>query len=56
MTIPLQFASLYDRQEIFMWSNCLLDLLDFDDENDYEGNKDSYDDDNDDVDDDDDVL
>ena len=22
----LQFASLYDRQEIFMWSNCLLDL------------------------------
>ena len=25
MTIPLQFASLYD-QEIFMWSNCLLDL------------------------------
>ena len=26
MTIPLQFASLYDRQEIFMWSNCLLDL------------------------------
>ena len=30
MTIPLQFASLYDRQEIFMWSNCLLDLgMDF---------------------------
>ena len=26
MTIPLQFASLYDRQEIFMWSNSLLDL------------------------------
>ena len=26
MTIPLQFASLYNRQEIFMWSNCLLDL------------------------------
>ena len=26
MTIPLQFVSLYDRQEIFMWSNCLLDL------------------------------
>ena len=26
MTIPLQFASLYDRQEIFVWSNCLLDL------------------------------
>ena len=41
-----------------MWSYCLLDLLDFDwgdccnfdDENDYEGNMDSYDDDNDDVD------
>ena len=30
MTIPLQFASLYDRQEIFVWSNCLLDLgMDF---------------------------
>ena len=26
MIIPLQFASLYDRQEIFVWSNCLLDL------------------------------
>ena len=26
MTIPLQFASLYNRQEIFMWSNCLLDF------------------------------
>ena len=26
MTIPLQFASLYDRQEVFVWSNCLLDL------------------------------
>ena len=26
MTIPLQFASLYDRQEISMWSSCLLDL------------------------------
>ena len=26
MTIPLQFASLYDRQEIFVGSNCLLDL------------------------------
>ena len=26
MTIPLQFASLYDDQEIFMWFNCLLDL------------------------------
>ena len=27
MTIPLQFASLYDLQEVFVWSNCLLDLL-----------------------------
>ena len=26
MTISLQFVSLYDRQEIFVWSNCLLDL------------------------------
>ena len=26
MTIPLQFASLYDRQEMFVWSDCLLDL------------------------------
>ncbi|WP_294117250.1 hypothetical protein [Thiolapillus sp.] len=26
MSIPLQFASVYDRQEIFMWSSCLLDL------------------------------
>ena len=26
MTIPLQFVSLYDRVEVFMWSNCLLDL------------------------------
>ena len=26
MTIPLQFASLYDGQEIFVWSDCLLDL------------------------------
>ena len=26
MTIPLQFASLYDRQEVFVWSKCLLDL------------------------------
>ena len=26
MTIPLQFASFYDRQEVFVWSNCLLDL------------------------------
>ena len=25
-TIPLQIASFYDRQAIFMWSNCLLDL------------------------------
>ena len=26
MTILLQFASLYDHQEVFVWSNCLLDL------------------------------
>ena len=26
MTIPLQFASLYDRTEVFVWSDCLLDL------------------------------
>ena len=26
MSIPLQFASLYDGQEVFVWSNCLLDL------------------------------
>ena len=26
MTIPLQFVSLYDGQEIFVWSDCLLDL------------------------------
>ena len=26
MTIPQQFASLYDGQEVFVWSNCLLDL------------------------------
>ena len=26
MTIPLQFAPLYDRQEVFVWSSCLLDL------------------------------
>ena len=26
MTVPPQFAFLYDRQEIFMWSDCLLDL------------------------------
>ena len=25
MTIPLQFASLYDGQEVFVWSDCLLD-------------------------------
>ena len=24
--MPLQFASIYDRQEVFVWSNCLLDL------------------------------
>ena len=26
MTISLQFASLYDGQEVFVWSDCLLDL------------------------------
>ena len=26
MTIPLQCASLYDSQEVFVWSDCLLDL------------------------------
>ena len=26
MFIPLQFASLYDRQEVFLLSDCLLDL------------------------------
>ena len=26
MTIPLQFESLYDRQEVFVWSSYLLDL------------------------------
>ena len=26
MTIPLQFASHYDGQEVFVWSDCLLDL------------------------------
>ena len=26
MTIPLQFASLYGGQEVFVWSDCLLDL------------------------------
>ena len=26
MTIPLQFAPLYYGKEVFVWSNCLLDL------------------------------
>ena len=26
MSIPLNFASLYDGQEVFVWSDCLLDL------------------------------
>ena len=26
MTTPLQFTPLYDGQEVFMWSDCLLDL------------------------------
>ena len=26
MTIQLQFASIYDGQEVFMWSDCLPDL------------------------------
>ena len=26
ISIPLQFASLYDGQEVFVWSDCLLDL------------------------------
>ena len=26
MTMPLQFASLYAVQEVFVWSDCLLDL------------------------------
>ena len=26
MPIPLQFASLYDGQEVFVWSDCMLDL------------------------------
>ena len=26
MSITLQFASVYDGQEVFMWSDCLLDL------------------------------
>ena len=30
MTVPLLFASLYDGQEVFAWSDCLLDLgMDF---------------------------
>ena len=30
MTILLQSASLYDRHEVLVWSNCLLDLgMDF---------------------------
>ena len=30
MSIPLQFASLYDGHEVFVWSQCLLDLgMDF---------------------------
>ena len=30
ITIPLQFASLYGYQEVFVWSDCLLDLgMDF---------------------------
>ena len=30
MTIPLQFASLYDGHEVFVWFNCFLDLgIDF---------------------------
>ena len=27
MSISLQFAAFYDVQEVFMWSNCLLDLV-----------------------------
>ena len=26
MSIPLQFESLYDGQELFVWSDCLLDF------------------------------
>ena len=26
MTIPLQCASLYHGQEVFVWSDCLLDV------------------------------
>ena len=30
MSIPLQFVSLYGGQEVFMWSDCPLDLgIDF---------------------------
>ena len=30
MSISLQFASLYDGQEVFVWSDCLMDLgMDF---------------------------
>ena len=30
MTIPLQFVSLYNDKEVFMWSDCQLDLgMDF---------------------------
>ena len=30
MSITLQFASLYDGQEVFVWSDCLPDLgMDF---------------------------
>ena len=26
MSIPLQFASLYDGHQVYVWSDCLLDL------------------------------
>ena len=26
MTIPLKFVSLYNGQEVFVWSDCLLDV------------------------------
>ena len=26
MSISLQFATFYDHQEVFVWSDCLLDL------------------------------
>ena len=30
MSMPPQFASFYDGQEVFVWSDCLLDLgIDF---------------------------